>query len=124
MDWMNLLAIVLDALVPVAVTALGIVLINWLKSKGVKDETLTLLNEAYNLLGKAVVDTNQNYVDAIKASGGKLTSEQQEEARARTKTTFEALLTDEVKLAIEAAYGSIGAYVAKFNDSAVGAAKA
>lgn len=121
--WMELLAIVLEALVPVVCAVVGVLLIKWLKEKGVKEDEIQYFENAYDLLVKAVLTTNQTWVDSIKSAGNGLSKEQQEEARQKTIETFKAMLTDEVELAIEKIYGSIDRWIELNLESAVGLAK-
>ena len=76
------------------------------------------------MLTKAVTSTNQIWVDAIKQSEGKLTAEQQAEAREKTIEIFKEMITESVKLAIEAAYGSVDKWLDLNLESAVGEVKA
>lgn len=122
--WYDLLAMLLEGIVPVIVIALGFLIRNWLKSKGAKEEELILLETAYEYLVRAVTNTNQVWVDALKNSEGRLTEEQQAEARKKTEEAFKAMLTDTIKLAIEAAYGSVDRWLAINLEAAVGEVKA
>lgn len=76
------------------------------------------------MLTKAVISTNQIWVDAIKQSEGKLSIEQQVEAREKTIQIFKEMITENVKLAIEAAYGSVEKWLDLNLESAVGEVKA
>lgn len=122
--WYDLLAMVLEGIVPVIMIALGFLIRNWLKSKGAKEEELILLETAYEYLVRAVTNTNQVWVDALKNNEGRLTEEQQAEARKKTEEAFKAMLTDTIKLAIEAAYGSVDKWLAINLEAAVGEVKA
>lgn len=106
MDWANIITVVLEALIPTAITILGIIIINFLKKKGAKDETLAYVREAYTLVTKAVLFVNQTYTDTIKENGLKLTDEQKEVAKALCVARFNILASDAIKLAIEAVYTS------------------
>ena len=103
--------------------AFGFLIRNWLKNKGAKEEELALLETAYEYLVRAVTNTNQVWVDALKNSEGHLTEEQQAEARKKTEEAFKAMLTDTIKLAIEAAYGSVDKWLAINLEAAVGQVK-
>ena len=122
--WNEILVMVLEALVPTAIIAAGILLKNWLKKKGATEEQIMLLDTGYNYLVRAVINTNQVWVDALKDSGGRLTEEQQAEARKKTEEAFKAMLTDAVKLAIETAYGSVDKWLDINLEAAVGEVKA
>ena len=121
--WYDLLAMLLEGIVPVIMIAFGFLIRNWLKNKGVKEEELALLETAYEYLVRAVTNTNQVWVDALKKSEGHLTEEQQAEARKKTEEAFKAMLTDTIKLAIEAAYGSVDKWLAINLEAAVGQVK-
>ena len=122
--WYDLLAMLLEGIVPVIMIAFGFLIRNWLKNKGAKEEELALLETAYEYLVRAVTNTNQVWVDALKNSEGRLTEEQQAEARKKTEEAFKAMLTDTIKLAIEAAYGSVDRWLAINLEAAVGEVKA
>ena len=122
--WYDLLAMILEGIVPVIMIALGFLIRNCLKNKGAKEEELALLETAYEYLVRAVTNTNQVWVDALKKSEGRLTEEQQAEARKKTEEAFKAMLTDTIKLAIEVAYGSVDKWLAINLEAAVGEVKA
>ena len=71
--WYDLLAMLLEGIVPVIMIAFGFLIRNWLKNKGAKEEELALLETAYEYLVRAVTNTNQVWVDALKNSEGHLT---------------------------------------------------
>lgn len=118
-----LLAAVLEALLPLIVAAAGVWLFNFLKKKGANEEQIALLEEAWTFLTRAVTNTNQLWVDAVKNSSGCLTEEQQAEARAETERIFKEMITDTVQFAIETAYGSLEKYLATYMEAAVGQVK-
>lgn len=124
MDWNPIIAMLLEKLVPLACLVVGVLVIRWLKKKGVQQDELNYIQTAYSMLTKAVMNTNQVWVDAIKQSEGKLTAEQQAEARERTIEIFKEMITESVKLAIEAIYGSIDKWLDLNLESAVGEVKA
>lgn len=117
------LAMILESLIPIAMTAFGLWLINYMKKKGANEEQIKLLEQAFTFLTRAVTNTNQLWVDAVKNSEGRLTEEQQAAARAETERIFKEMLTDTVKFAIEAAYGSLEKYIATYMEAAVGEVK-
>lgn len=121
--WYDLLAMLLERIVPIIMIVLGFLIRNWLKNKGAKEEELKLLETAYEYLVRAVTNTNQVWVDALKNNEGHLTEEQQAEARKKTEEAFKAMLTDAIKLAIEAAYGSVDRWLAINLEAAVGQVK-
>ena len=45
--WYDLLAMLLEGIVPVIMIAFGFLIRNWLKNKGAKEEELALLETAY-----------------------------------------------------------------------------
>ena len=124
MDWNPIIAMLLEKIVPLACLVVGVLVIRWLKKKGVQQDELNYIQTAYSMLTKAVMNTNQVWVDAIKQSEGKLTAEQQAEARERTIEIFKEMITESVKLAIEAIYGSVEKWLDLNLESAVGEVKA
>ena len=124
MDWNPIIAMLLEKLVPLACLVVGVLVIRWLKKKGVQQDELNYIQTAYSMLTKAVMNTNQVWVDAIKQSEGKLTVEQQAEAREKTIKIFKEMITESVKLAIEAIYGSVEKWLDLNLESAVGEVKA
>lgn len=124
MDWNPIIAMLLEKLVPLACLVVGVLVIRWLKKKGVQQDELNYIQTAYSMLTKAVMNTNQVWVDAIKQSEGKLTVEQQAEAREKTIEIFKEMITENVKLAIEAIYGSVEKWLDLNLESAVGEVKA
>lgn len=124
MDWNPIIAMLLEKLVPLACLVVGVLVIRWLKKKGVQQDELNYIQTAYSMLTKAVMNTNQVWVDAIKQSEGKLTVEQQAEAREKTIKIFKEMITENVKLAIEAIYGSVEKWLDLNLESAVGEVKA
>ena len=124
MDWNPIIVMLLEKLVPLAWLVVGVLGIRWLKKKGVQQDELNYIQTAYSMLTKAVMNTNQVWVDAIKQSEGKLTAEQQAEARERTTEIFKEMITESVKLAIEAIYGSVEKWLDLNLESAVGEVKA
>lgn len=123
MDWNSIIAMILEGFIPLVFLVLGVLLVRWLKKKGVKEDELNYIQTAYSMLTKAVMSTNQIWVDAIKQSEGKLTAKQQEEAREKTTEIFKEMITENVKLAIEAAYGSVEKWLDLNLESAVGEVK-
>lgn len=124
MDWNSIIVMLLEKLVPLACLVVGVLVIRWLKKKGVQQDELNYIQTAYSMLTKAVMNTNQVWVDAIKQSEGKLTVEQQAEAREKTIEIFKEMITENVKLAIEAIYGSVEKWLDLNLESAVGEVKA
>ena len=124
MDWSSIIAMILEGFIPLVFLVLGVLLVRWLKKKGVKEDELNYIQTAYSMLTKAVTSTNQIWVDAIKQSEGKLTAEQQAEAREKTTKIFKEMITENVKLTIEAAYGSVEKWLDLNLESAVGEVKA
>lgn len=118
--WNEVLVIILETLVPVAVIAIGLWLRNFLKKKGASEQTLAYIDLAYSYLSRAVVSTNQTWVEALKKANGKLTEEEQKIAREKTIETFKEMLTAEMNLAIETVYGSLEKWIETNLESAVG----
>ena len=124
MDWSPIIVMIFEGLIPLVCLVCGVLLIRWLKKKGVKEDELNYIQTAYSMLTKAVMSTNQIWVDTIKQNEGKLTTEQQAEAREKTTEIFKEMITENVKLAIEAAYGSVEKWLDLNLESAVGEVKA
>lgn len=121
--WMNILAMVLETLVPAAL-AFGFVLIyNVLQKHNASKEQIQLVDGAYTILAQAARKTNQIWVDAMKLAQGGLTEEQQAQARHDTTEAFKEMITSATKYAIEAAYGSIEQYIELYLESAVNEVK-
>jgi glucose uptake protein GlcU len=76
MEWSSILAMFLEGMIPLVCLVCGILLIRWLKKKGVQEDELNYIQTAYSMLTKAVMSTNQIWVDTIKKAEGKLTEEQ------------------------------------------------
>lgn len=123
-NWYSILQLALEGLVPLVVVVLTGLITYWLKKRDATEKQRGYIMDAWDLLCKAVISTNQTWVDALKRSGGGLTEEQQAEARVKTRTTFYQLLTDEVSLALVAAYGSVEDWFDNMLESAVGDVKA
>lgn len=121
--WFVILATILESLVPLLIAAAGVWLFSFLKKKGANEEQIKLLEEAWTFLTRAVTNTNQLWVDAVKNTNGFLTEEQQAEARKETEQIFKEMITDTVKFAIEAAYGSLEKYIETYMEAAVGQVK-
>ena len=117
---MDLVITILEKLVPLVVVVLGILVYRWALNKGATDDQLAYLNGAYDILKKAVLNTNQTWVDALKKSNGGLTAEEQVAAREKTIAIFNAMLTDEVETAIDFAYGSVDNWLNLNLEAAVG----
>jgi hypothetical protein len=56
--WLNILADVLTSLVPIAITAIGILIYNAVKKAGATKEQLALIDGAYEILARAARKTN------------------------------------------------------------------
>lgn len=124
MDWNNLLAIALEALLPLVFSVVGILLLRWLKKKGVKDEYVSLIEDGWSLLRTCVLSVNQTFVEDLKASnGGKLTDAQKAEARQQCINNFKSLASDALLLAIQAAYGSVDDWLGIALEAEVGLSK-
>ena len=124
MEWSSILAMFLEGMIPLVCLVCGILFIRWLKKKGVQEDEINYIQTAYSMLTKAVISTNQIWVDTIKQNEGKLSIEQQAEAREKTTQIFKEMITENVKLAIEAAYGSVEKWLDLNLESAVGEVKA
>lgn len=121
--WLDLLATIMSTLVPLILTVVGLLILNWAKKKGLTSEQVRLLEEGFSFLKRAVTSTNQIWVDALKSAEGGLTQEQQQQARKATEEAFKAMLTEAVELAIKAAYGSVDKWLEINLEAAVGEVK-
>jgi len=111
---------ILERVIPLAMLVLGILILRWAKKKGANDDLLSYLALGYDALKKAVLNTNQTWVDALKKNHGTLTDEEKAEARERTIAYFKMLLTEEVEIAIDALYGGVDNWLNLYLESAVG----
>lgn len=121
--WLNILATILETLVPIAVIAVGILIRNAVKKAGATKEQLALIDGAYEILARAARKTNQIWVEAMKMAQGGLTEEQQAQARAETIATFKEMITEAMQYAIEQAYGSLEKWIDMNLESAVNEVK-
>ena len=121
--WLNILATILETLVPIAVIAVGILIRNAVKKAGATKEQLALIDGAYEILARAARKTNQIWVEAMKMAQGGLTEEQQAQARAETIATFKEMITEAMQFAIEKAYGSLDKWIEMNLESAVNEVK-
>jgi len=64
--WLNILATVLETLIPLALVAVGILIRNAVKKAGATKEQLALIDGAYEILARAARKTNQIWVEAMK----------------------------------------------------------
>ena len=121
--WLNILATVLETLIPIAVVAVGILIRNAVKKAGATKEQLALIDGAYEILARAARKTNQIWVEAMKMAQGGLTEEQQAQARADTIAAFKEMITEAMQYAIEQAYGSLEKWIDMNLESAVNEVK-
>lgn len=108
--WQPLVAQALELIIPLVVTALGVILVNYLKKRGVRQDLVNAIEQAYNLLQDCVIATNQTYVTALKESG-KFDAEAAEQAKKITIGRFKALMSEEMALAISTAYNSLDTWL-------------
>ncbi len=121
--WLNILATVLESLIPIVLIAIGILIRNALKKAGATKEQLALIEGAYEILARAARKTNQIWVEAMKLAQGGLTEEQQAQARADTIEAFKEMVTEAMQYAIEQAYGSLEKWIDMNLESAVNEVK-
>jgi hypothetical protein len=117
---MDIVVMILERLVPLATLVIGVLILRWAKAKGLSDDLMTYLDRGYGELKKAVLYTNQTWVDALKKDHGNLTDEEKALAREKTIDAFNALLAEEVSIAINAVYGSVENWLDINLESAVG----
>lgn len=106
MDWNQIIAILLENLVPAVLAMLSAALLAYLKRQGAQRETQALVEEAYTLLEGCVLYVNQVYVDAIRQTSGKLTEAQRAQANALCIGKFNEVAGDAIRLAVAAMYRS------------------
>lgn len=121
-DWTSIIIALLENVVPLLITALGAVIFNYLKSKGAKEESLKLAQEAYTIFNKCVLNVNQTFVDTLKADG-LFDEEAQAEAREMAKEMFMEMISAEMKLALDTLYGSVDKWIETVREADVWAAK-
>lgn len=121
--WLNILATILESLIPVVLIAIGILIRNALKKAGATKEQLALIEGAYEILARAARKTNQLWVEAMKMAQGGLSMEQQAQARADTIAAFKEMITEAMQYAIEQAYGSLDKWIEMNLESAVNEVK-
>lgn len=126
MDWSALaydcLAQILSIVIPAVILILGIIIINWLKKKGVKQEYIEIVQNAYNYLSDCVLYVNQTIVDYAK-SHGQWDMKKQEEAKLECVNRFNVCLTEVTKTAIEQIYGDLNEWLETNIESLVNSAK-
>jgi hypothetical protein len=117
MDWMNLLADVLEVCVIPLLGVLTVYLVSYIKakSKEITDASENALVDKYvtmlaDTISACVIATNQTYVEALKKDNA-FTAEAQKEAFNQTFTAVMAVLTDEAKVYLTAVYGDLTAYI-------------
>ena len=121
--WINILATVLETLIPIAVVAVGILIRNAVKKAGATKEQLALIDGAYEILARAARKTNQIWVEAMKMAQGGLTEEQQAQARADTIAAFKEMITEAMQYETEQPYGSLEKWIDMNLESAVNEVK-
>lgn len=109
-DWTTIIATALQSLIPLAITAIGCLLLRYLKKKGATDNQIALATEAFKIFQSCVLNVNQTFVDALKEQG-QFDEHAQELARIKCQEQFELLISEEMKLAINALYGSLDAWI-------------
>lgn len=119
MDWTNLLY---DFLKICVIPMLGILtayIVSYIKAQGAKiamdidnemaSKYITMLT---NTIAECVVATNQTYVDSLKQQG-KFDLEAQKQAFSLTQDAVLAILSDDAKEYLTAAYGDLNLYLTK-----------
>ena len=81
-----------------------------IKEKEQKDLLISVINRASDIVEKAVIKTNQTYVDALKNSES-FDKISQKEAFNKTFDAVKELLTEETSNAIEEIYGNVDSYI-------------
>ena len=120
--WQPLVAQALEMIVPLVVVALGVMLVSYLKKRGVQQDLVNTIEQAYALLQDCVIATNQTFVDQLKA-GGKFDAEAAEQAKQMTIGRFKTLMSEEMALAIQASYNSLDAWLKIMTEADVWSAK-
>ena len=81
-----------------------------IKEKEQKELLISVINRASDIVEKAVIKTNQTYVDALKNSES-FDKTSQKEAFNKTFDAVKELLTEETTNAIEEIYGNVDSYI-------------
>ena len=81
-----------------------------IKEKEQKDLLISVINRASDIVEKAVIKTNQTYVDALKNSES-FDEISQKEAFKKTFNAVKELLTEETSNAIKEIYGNVDSYI-------------
>ena len=117
MEWMVLLYQIFELCVIPLLGVLTMYLVQYIKmkSKEIADKTDNDLADKYiqmltDTITTCVIATNQTYVEALKKQG-KFDKEAQKEAFKLTYNAVMAVLTDEAKKYLTAAYGDLTAYI-------------
>ncbi|MDD7004955.1 MAG: hypothetical protein PUK69_01125, partial [Clostridiales bacterium] len=71
---------------------------------------IALATEAFKIFQSCVLNVNQTFVDVLKEQG-QFDEHAQELARIKCQKQFELLIFEEMKLAINALYGSLDAWI-------------
>lgn len=121
--WFSMLTMVLEALVPLAISVIGYYITKFLKEHNATTEQIEFVNDAYAILARAARRTNQVYVNELKKANGSLNKKQQEEARQLTIELFKGMITEATQLSIEKLYGSVDNWLDLNLESAVNEVK-
>lgn len=121
-DWTTIIATALESLIPLIMTVLFYLALRWLKSRGTTSDQIQLATEAWKIFQSCVLSVNQTFVDVLKEQGA-FDEHAQELARIKCKEQFELLISEEMKLAINALYGSLDAWIDANREAMVWQAK-
>lgn len=121
-DWTTIIATALESLIPLVMTVLFYLALRWLKSRGATSDQIQLATEAWKIFQSCVLSVNQTFVDVLKEQGA-FDEHAQELARIKCKEQFELLISEEMKLAINALYGSLDAWIDANREAMVWQAK-
>ena len=129
MDWMEIVKEIFEIVVIPLLGVGTVFLITLIKKKTseitekIDNETLQkYVNMLSDTITTCVISTNQTYVDTLKKQG-KFDAEAQKAAFDMTLTSVLAVLNDEAKRYLEAAYGDLNTYLTKQIEATVNANK-
>ena len=117
-DWTTIIATALESLIPLIMTVLLYLALRWLKSRGATSDQIQLATEAWKIFQSCVLSVNQTFVDVLKEQGAF-----DEHAQELARIKCELLISEEMKLAINALYGSLDAWIDANREAMVWQAK-
>lgn len=105
-DWEVIIADCIERLIPIAFLILSAFILRVLNKAGARDEHKALVSDALTIIERCVLATKQKLVDGLKAEG-KFDKAAQKMVYDECMKDVNLLLSDSMKLALEATYGSL-----------------